>query len=120
MTYSLDLRQRVINFVKNGGNKTDASKIYNVGRDTIYRWLADKNIPSKQKLTRKRKLDTESLVKRVKEFPEDRLIDHAKEFDVHLSAIYYQFKKLGITRKKNSTLQRKKALPTYILPSKIT
>ncbi|RUM62249.1 MAG: isoleucine--tRNA ligase, partial [Sulfurimonas sp.] len=47
-------------------------------------------------LTRKRKLDSQCLVKRVKEFPEDRLIDHAKEFNVHFSAIYYQFKKLGI------------------------
>ena len=36
MTYSLDLRQRVVNFVKKGGSKAEASRRYEMGRDTIY------------------------------------------------------------------------------------
>ena len=120
MSYSLDLRQRVINFVQNGGSKAEASRRYEVSRDTIYRWLAGKNRPSNKKLSRKRKIDVECLIKRVKEFPEDRLIDHASAFNVHFNAIFYQFKKLGITRKKNLTLQGKKVSAAYILPPDIT
>jgi transposase len=120
MTYSLDLRQRVINFVKNGGSKVEASKRYEVGRDTVYRWLSGKNIINKQKLTRNRKIDTKLLLQRVKDNPDDRLIDHAQVFDVNINAIWYQFQKLGITRKKNSKIQGKEARTTYQIPANIT
>ncbi|MBE9240198.1 IS630 transposase-related protein, partial [Synechocystis salina] len=39
MTYDLDLRIKVIDFIESGGGITKASKIFKVGRATIYRWL---------------------------------------------------------------------------------
>ena len=104
MTYSLDLRQRVVNFVKKGGSKAEASRRYEIVRDTTYRWLSNKNPITKQKFTRNRKIDKKRLLQRVKESLEDRLIDHAKVCDVEINAIGYPFKKLGITRKKNSKI----------------
>ena len=38
MPYSLDLRQKVINYVENGGRVTEATKVFGIGRSTIYRW----------------------------------------------------------------------------------
>jgi transposase len=38
MTYSLDLRQRVVDFVKNGGSKAEASRVYEVSEWCVYEW----------------------------------------------------------------------------------
>ena len=40
MPYSLDLRQKVINFVENGGTITKAAHTFGIGRASIYRWLS--------------------------------------------------------------------------------
>ncbi|WP_445243641.1 MULTISPECIES: IS630 transposase-related protein [unclassified Microcoleus] len=37
MAYSLDLRQKVVDHVENGGSTTKAAAIFKVGRATIYR-----------------------------------------------------------------------------------
>ena len=37
MPYSLDFRQKVINFVENGGTITKAAHIFGIGRASIYR-----------------------------------------------------------------------------------
>ena len=39
MAYSRDLRERVVLFVNNGGSKSEASKRYNVHRQTVYNWF---------------------------------------------------------------------------------
>jgi len=39
MEYSLDLRERVIAFVEQGGKKVDASVLFNVSRPTINIWI---------------------------------------------------------------------------------
>lgn len=38
--YSLDLRNRVIAYIQGGGSKVQACKLFNVGRNTVYRWLS--------------------------------------------------------------------------------
>jgi transposase len=38
MPYSLDLTQKVINFVENGGTITKAAHTFRIGRTSIYRW----------------------------------------------------------------------------------
>ena len=40
MPYSLDFRQKVINFVKNGGKITKGAHTFGIGRASIYRWLS--------------------------------------------------------------------------------
>jgi transposase len=37
--YSLDLREKVMFFISNGGGKREASKVFGIGEDTIYRWI---------------------------------------------------------------------------------
>ncbi|MCJ2542790.1 IS630 transposase-related protein, partial [Thermostichus vulcanus] len=39
MSYSLDLRERVVKYVEEGGSPTEAAQLYDVSRATIYRWL---------------------------------------------------------------------------------
>ena len=40
MPYSLDFRQKVINFVENGGMITKAAHTFGIGIASIYRWLS--------------------------------------------------------------------------------
>ncbi|WP_442918258.1 IS630 transposase-related protein, partial [Magnetococcus sp. PR-3] len=40
MSYDIELRQRVIDFVESGGKKAEAARIFQVSRATIYNWLS--------------------------------------------------------------------------------
>jgi transposase len=39
MSYSINLRKKVIDYVNEGGSKASASKIFEVSQPIIYRWL---------------------------------------------------------------------------------
>ena len=49
MSYSSDLRKRVLDFVIAGGSKAEASRTYDVSRTCIYNWLDAKDPLSRQK-----------------------------------------------------------------------
>ena len=66
MPYSLDFRQKVINFIENGGMITKVEHTFGIGRASIYRWL------SRPKLSAK--LDKKELEKDVKQNPESRVV----------------------------------------------
>ena len=38
--YGLDLRERVVQFIQQGGGKVEAARRFAVGRNTVYRYLA--------------------------------------------------------------------------------
>jgi transposase len=48
MSYSLDLRKKVIDYVDNGGSITKATTLFNIGRATIYRWLSREELEKKK------------------------------------------------------------------------
>lgn len=102
MAYSLDLRQRVVAYVEAGGKITEASKIYRIGRASIYRWLNRVDLSPIKVERRHRKLDWKALAKDVEENPDARLIDRAKKFGVRPSAVCYALKKMKINRKKKN------------------
>ena len=74
MPYSLDLRQKVTNFVENGGTITEADHIFGIGRASIYRWLSRPKLSATKVKSRQRKLDWKELEKDVKQNPESRVV----------------------------------------------
>lgn len=108
MAYSVDLRQRVIDFIESGGSVTEASKIFKIGRATIYRWFGREDLAPTKVAHRKRKINVEELEKDVAENPDTLLKERAKKFGVTSSAISYQFGKLKITRKKKQLLYKER------------
>ena len=74
MPYSLDFRQKVINFVENGGTLTKAAHTFGRGRASIYRWLSRPKLSATKVKSRQRKLDWEELKKDVKQNPESRVV----------------------------------------------
>ena len=113
MTYSLDLRQRVVDFVKNGGSKAEASRVYEVSIWCVYDWCKRKELAPKQLPERRnRKLDWKELRRHVQEHPDALLRERAEYFGVHTSAIGYACKQMKLTPKKNATLQAEKSQTT--------
>ena len=102
MSYSIDLRKRVMRFVEAGGTKAEAARRFSVSEGSVHNWLnRDDLTPTKVK-RRHRKLDWKALEEDIKERPDAKLRDRAKHFGVHTSAIWYAIKQMNITRKKTA------------------
>lgn len=80
MADSLDLRQKVVNYVENGGSITKAAAIFKVGRATIYRWLGREDLRPTQVNHRQRKLDWSALKKDVEKNPLSKISRKSKNF----------------------------------------
>ena len=70
MPYSLDLKQRVIDLVEDGGISTEGANIFGIGRASIYGWLSRSKLEATKVKRRQRKLDFKELEKDVKQNPE--------------------------------------------------
>ena len=113
MTYSLDLRKRVVDFVKNGGSKAEAARVYEISIWCVYDWCKRKKLAPKQLPKRRnRKLNWQELHRHVQESPDALLRERAEHFGVHINAIWYACKQMKITSKKSTTLQAEKPSET--------
>ncbi|NIT59302.1 MAG: helix-turn-helix domain-containing protein, partial [Aliifodinibius sp.] len=108
MSYSIDLRQRVMNYIQSGGSKTQACRLFQVGRTTIYRWLQREDLRPTRTVRRHRKLDWDALKRHVQTYPDALLKERAAHFGVHINAIWYALKCMKIRYKKNAPVPRKK------------
>jgi putative transposase len=102
MAYGLDLRQKVIDYIENGGRVTKAAQVFGIGRASIYRWLSRKELEATKVKYRQRSLDRKELLKDIQENPETRLKQRAEFFGVSTTAIFKAIKKMKITRKKKN------------------
>ena len=58
MTYSVDLRKKVVAFVQNGGGQREAARHFGISLWCVRAWLARKDLQSRQKgVPRRRKLE---------------------------------------------------------------
>jgi transposase len=103
MSYSVDFRKRVVSYVNEGGSKGEASRIFAIGRDTIYRWLSADDLSPRPAKTRKRKLDKAALAKHVQEYPDMILRERAAHFGVRINSVWEALQRLRI-RKKNDAI----------------
>lgn len=102
MSYSQDLKDRVLKYVQQGGKKSEATALYGVARSTIYKWLhqpADHQ-PGKPGPKASDKFDQEALRRQVETHPDRLQREWAAHFKVSKQAISKTFKRLGIVRKK--------------------
>ena len=99
MTYSLDLRERVVGYVRNGGAPTEASRLFGIDRKTVYNWLSRAELAPAPSGPRRGKIDKAALVQHVKDYPDAILRERAAHFGVHINAVWSMLKALGITKK---------------------
>lgn len=103
MAHSRDIRVRVFDFIRGGGSKSEAARIFKVSRGCIYAWLARGNDLSARKPGPQgsHKVDMAALAARLKETPDICLSELAVTFGVYPSTLHYAVKRLRVTRKKN-------------------
>ncbi len=105
MSYSLDLRQRVVEFVQQGGSKSEAARLFGISRGRIYVWL---KLPPGQLAARQtgpkqaHKVDMPALKEMIQANPDLLQTELAQHFGVCESTIHYARQRLKITRKKDS------------------
>jgi putative transposase len=105
MAYSIDLRERVIEFVElRGGSAAEAAFLFKISERTIYNWLSKKrktgslkDAPPKRPW---KKLCPKALNQCVEAHPDWTLKEYAQYFQTIPSTICEAFKRLRITRKK--------------------
>ena len=103
MSYSLDLRKRVIKYVEDGGTQEKAASIFNVSPKTVTNWVRRKkegDLSPKTREAKPRKINYDSLRKYIEKHPDAYLREIAEELGVTLQAVFYACKRLRITLKK--------------------
>jgi putative transposase len=106
MTYGLELRERAVKYVQEGGQLLEASKIFGVHRQSLWRWLQMEDLHPKPSKTRCRKLDKVALLAHVKAEPDSLLRERARHFGVRVNSIWVALKKMDISKKKQHVTRR--------------
>ena len=107
--YSLDLRERAVSYVHEGGTRGDACRVFKIGGATLDRWLRrhreEGSLAPRARRPYRSKLDGEALHVYIAAHPDATLEEIGGAFAVYPSTIYYACRRLKITRKKNPAVQ---------------
>ena len=108
MSYSTDLRKRVLDFINTDGNIAEASRRFGVSRTCIYKWLNAKDPLSCKKPGPRgpRCIDYDALGQHVADFPDATQVERATHFGVSKHCIWYGLKNSTSLEKKAADLQR--------------
>ena len=102
--YSLDLRERVIDYIKSGNDQQTTSKIFKVSKSSVSRWWIryekEGTIRPRVRLGSKGKIAPEKLEIYVQATEDKTLAEIAKLFGVSICSVYKRLKKLGFSDKK--------------------
>ena len=109
--YSVDLRERAVAFVLKGGSRGTACEIFQIGENTLYRWLRQHRsvghvAPKIRGKTTPRKLADAELLGYVDGHLDATLAEIGEHFAVSAVAVWKACQRLAITRKKNRPLPR--------------
>ena len=103
MSYSVDLRLKVLDYLKSGNSRKDTCCIFGISLRTLVRWLKMEkqgSLVDPKPHRPWKKIDADKLLKAVEENPSKTLTYFAEIFKVKVSSIYNAFRVLKITRKK--------------------
>ena len=111
MSYSVDFREFVVKKVHAGMSKSEAVKFFNIGHDTLYRWLkmheeTGSLTDRKRKTYKPQKIDSQTLLAEIERSPDATLEELAQRFSCSQVAVWKRLKNLGVTRKKNHVVRR--------------
>jgi transposase len=111
MTYSVDLRKKVIAFLEKGNTRNKAAEVFGIGRDTIFRWLRKKKntgtLDPCPPSNAPKKCPDQELLQYIKANNDAGLQELANKFQMSSSGIWRSLKRLGVTRKKSPCSTKK-------------
>ena len=101
MTYSVDLRKKVVAFVEHGGSQAEAARRFDISLWCVRDWLVRQDLQPRQKgVARQRKLDKEALRAHVRDYPDALIRERAAYFGVYPNAVWVALQALQLTHKK--------------------
>lgn len=102
--YSVDLKERVIEYIKLGNDQKAAAKIFMVSKSSVNRWWIrykeEGAIEPKLRLGSKGKIDPQQLKSYVESNEDKTLAEIAGVFKASICSVYRRLKKLGFSYKK--------------------
>ena len=109
--YSEDLREKVLKYLEENGNKKATCRVFKICRATIYRWLLRKDQTGNIKPFRRKyaykKIDDNLLLEYIKKHPDHFLKEIGAHFSLTPQTIFYALRRLKIKRKKKLLSIRK-------------
>jgi transposase len=100
MTYSPDIKKRVLEFVKNGGRKIEASRRFLVSRGVVYAWLKEEDpFAARARQVRQGKIDRATLMRHVQDKPDVYQRELADDLGVTQAAVSKMLRTLGLVKK---------------------
>jgi transposase len=102
MTYPLKFRQHVFKVqAEEGLSDSATARRFRIGLSSLKRW--SKHLEPVEKRNRKPRIDMESLAKDVEAYPDDYQFERAQRFGMSTRGMCDALKRLGISRKKNTS-----------------
>ena len=102
--YSIDLKERVIEYIKLGNDQKTSAKIFMVSKSSVSRWWIrykkEGIIEPKARLGSKGKIDPNQLKIYVENNEDKTLAEIARVFKASICSVYRRLKKLGFSYKK--------------------
>jgi len=99
MTYSLDLRARVVGSIGNGASRAETSRMFEIDPRSISNWLERDDLSPTLHGPRRRKIDKTALAAHVRESPDVLLRERAAHFNVSIPSLWAALRRLNITKK---------------------
>ncbi len=104
MAYSLEIKQKAIDYWERCNDIEQVMKAYGVSRSTLFIWKQRKkqtgSLVSPPVVRKPRKIDRDKLKAYVEQNPDAYLVEIAEQFNCTAPAIFYALKAIGITYKK--------------------
>jgi transposase len=106
MAYDEKFRERAVAYKDSGHTFEELKEAFGITAHSYYQWKTNKEqsafyAPKKEKATRKRKINPETLKDTVAKKPDSYLWELAAQFNCSTTAIYKRLAQLGISYKKN-------------------
>ena len=110
MTYSTDLRKKVLQFIEECGSITEAARVFGISKPTIYNWLKlnkkEGSVAPKRPRRPWRKIIPSVLMDLLEKHPDWTLKQYGEYFGMTQPSMSNAFARLKITQKKDFALQR--------------
>ena len=104
--YSLDLREKVIKYIKDGGSQISASKIFSLNKNTVNNWwlryCSEGNVNPRSRPGAKPSVASEEFIKYVNDNPNLDAEDIGAHFGISASGARYWLKKVNFSYKKKA------------------
>lgn len=111
MAYSVELKQKALDYLEACGNINQVATAFGVDRSTIRAWVKKKqsgNLACGSGGYRYSKIDKEQLLSFIQNKPDAYLYEIAQAFDCSSVAVFKTLKRMNITLKKRPQLTQSK------------